>query len=199
MVPTLKFIMNRLIWIVLLHPLETVRKNTGTHLKLVSWIHWLFQSVYKVHSVCCLVCFLKHSVDYAYPEFSGIDMTKPAMSLKQQDAACEAVQKYYSLDPNNTENKLTAAKLKIFQPPALEEHKSFNYHVFIITVQLPEHTFDMPYTLSLHCQKPKGRVELIGSVAVFARPDYSPYKGCASHHDKRNMVHGVITTWNTSL
>ena len=120
-------------------------------------------------------------------------MTKPATSADQREAAREAVQKYYGLDPDDTENKLTAARLKFFQPPALEGHKSFNYRVFIVAVQLPEHAFNMPYTFRLHYQKSKHEVELIGSVAVFARPDYSPCKGCASRRDNRNMVRGVIT------
>jgi len=170
-----------------------VRTNTGTHPKLVSWIHRLFRSVRKHHSVCCLGRLLKRSVDYAYPEFSGIDVTKPATSADQREKAREAVQKYYGLDPDNTETTLTAARLGIFQPPALEGHKSFNYRVFIVAVQLPEHAFNMPYTFRLHYQKSEYEEELIGSVAVFARPDYSPCKGCASRRDNRNMVRGVIT------
>jgi len=130
---------------------------------------------------------------YAYPEFAGIDVTKPATSSEQRDTAREAVQKYYGLDPDDTENNLAAAQLKIFQPPAIKGHKSFNYRVFIVAVQLPEHAFNMPYTFRLHYQKSKHEVELIGSVAVFARPDYSPCKGCASRRDNRNMVRGVIT------
>ena len=117
----------------------------------------LFQRVCQLYSVCCL---LKYSAGYTYPEFNRIDVTTPTASSDQRDKAREAVQKYYGLDPDDTEKKLMAVKLKLFQPPAFKGHKCFNYRVFITAVQLPEHAFNMPYTSGSITRNPEAKWNL---------------------------------------
>ncbi|KAF5381295.1 hypothetical protein D9615_008337 [Tricholomella constricta] len=130
---------------------------------------------------------------YSYPEVAGIKVDKPAETQEDRDKARAALQQHYGLDPDSTQAKLKAAKLDFFQSSAPAGHKGFDYRVFVVVVQLPEHAFNTSYSFRLHHQKSKDEEQLIGSVAVFARPDYSPCKGCAARRDNRNMVRGIVT------
>ncbi|KDQ53372.1 hypothetical protein JAAARDRAFT_433926 [Jaapia argillacea MUCL 33604] len=123
---------------------------------------------------------------YTYPEIAGVKVDQPATAAQRANARA-ALQKYYGFNPPKTSLKLKATAPALFQKTVVPVPAQLtvvgNYRSFVVVAKLPEHALNRPYSFKLYKKPVSGEGsegdEIIGSVAVFARPDHSPCKGCA--------------------
>ena len=106
---------------------------------------------------------------------------------------------YYGFVPYEVPDKLTVTKPAMFNNFVGSIPKHFKaiqgYRHFVVVVQLPEHAFNGPYNFKLFhksSDQEGGESIYVGSVVVFARPDYSNCEACSRRRNAGSVVRGII-------
>ncbi|KAI6004478.1 common central domain of tyrosinase-domain-containing protein [Pisolithus orientalis] len=135
---------------------------------------------------------------YSYPEFQGVKVDQTATDAERA-AGRARIAKYYGFDPQQAATQVDIeawSHLPVPSPQSAGLPETFqaikSYRVFVVLVQLPEHAFNASYQFELH-KNSGNQTDLVGTVTVFARPDYSPCTACALRREMGTTVRGIIT------
>lgn len=122
------------------------------------------------------------------------------MSSDERALARKKIAAYYGFDPQTTAQQVAApawTQLPVpdnDHPAVPADHAVIpEYRTFAVHVKLLEHAFNGSYSFQLyHKGNDNSASQLIGTVAVFARPDHSPCKACTLRREAGTVIHGVI-------
>ncbi|KAG1899611.1 common central domain of tyrosinase-domain-containing protein [Suillus fuscotomentosus] len=135
---------------------------------------------------------------YSYPELAGVKVNQAPMSSDERALARKKIAAYYRFDPQTTAQQVAApawTQLPVpdnNHPAVPADHAVIpEYRTFAVHVKLLEHAFNGSYSFQLY-HKGNDNSQLIGTVAVFARPDHSPCKACTLRREAGTVIHGVI-------
>ncbi|KAG1813753.1 hypothetical protein EV424DRAFT_1541729 [Suillus variegatus] len=133
---------------------------------------------------------------YSFPEYEGIKVDQTAMTSQERALARKRVQAYYDFDPQTKMTQVASHTWKHLPVPNKENTAVPNDHTvipryctFIVHVKLLEHAYNHSYSFQLHHKGNAHSTQLVGTVAVFARPDHSP---CAARRGVGSVVRGMI-------
>ncbi|KAG1881362.1 common central domain of tyrosinase-domain-containing protein [Suillus tomentosus] len=130
-----------------------------------------------------------------YAHFEGIKVDQTAMTSQERALARKRVQAYYDFDPQtkataDTEHLPVPNKENTAVP---NDHTVIpHYRTFIVHLKLLEHAYNHSYSFQLHHKGIAHSTQLVGTVAVFARPDHYPCKACAARREVASVVRGMI-------
>ncbi|KAK7032422.1 hypothetical protein VNI00_013170 [Paramarasmius palmivorus] len=154
-----------------------------------------------------------HYVDgkyYSYPPVNGVDVSV-SITSKQRIKAREKLQAYYGVGGyilsdrapdvietgRNFSDKPRRLGNVAYKVPAVDKGYEVvdDYFRMVIIVQASEFAMNGSYSIKLYYNEDAESDEegtLIGTMAVFARPDRSPCAGCSMRRDAGSTIRSVI-------
>ncbi|KAF9064242.1 common central domain of tyrosinase-domain-containing protein [Rhodocollybia butyracea] len=136
---------------------------------------------------------------YCYPEVAGVKIGKD-ITDKERIEARKKLQEYYGVDkpqPIQVGGNMTRLPYDFHVPAPQKIPKGYevvkDFRRMVIVVQTPEFAFNGPYSIEMYFKNTStGTEEYVGVVAVFARPDRSPCRGCISRREGGSIIRGII-------